>query len=223
MKQRDLFSLNEIAKYGNFKGIYLSQKGDYAVAESTNGFCYLRIAEKNNNTFNDGFFSFTGNFIDDDVPLPQGYEILSSQGKKIGVFVNKENLNIPLGNQGEFFCTFRRNELLDWLRKYLLGWKSNTASKYMLIFHRDTDIWRLRGYAGKKVFLKELEPFISDTVTDKSFRFAVNPHTLRTIFKWFESDEVKLYFKNGNYECRSAIYMSDNNKLAVLMPIARKQ
>lgn len=223
MYERDLSTLQDLAKQGKLKYINITQQGNYAVAEATNGFCYMRISEPNSKPFNGGLFSFSGRFVYEQVQLPQGYEILSSQGKKIGDWIGNEDFNIPIGEKGEFFCTFNRLEILDWLKHYLSGWKTIDKDKYQLVFHRDTEVWRLRGYEGKKVHLKELSADFHDNISDRTFRFTVNPHTFRHILKWFDGNKVKLWFHNGNYECRSAIWFEEENKLAVLMPIARKQ
>ena len=57
MKQRDLYYLQGLAKEGRIKFVNLAQYGEYAVAESTNGFCYMRIAEKTINDLKRVFLS----------------------------------------------------------------------------------------------------------------------------------------------------------------------
>ncbi len=219
MKQRDLYYLQELAKYGKLKFVNLSQIGEYAVAEATNGFCYLMIKDKNNKRFTQGFFSFTGKGARDEIQLPQGYEIRTLEGKNIGNYHHTEPFDIVTGEQGEFTAVFDREELLYFLKYALAGWRTEDANKYVLTFHRDIDCWRLRGYEHKKVHIKELPA--EGNISDRTFRFTVNPHTFRLILKWFECDKVTMYFRNGNYECKSPIFMHDDNKLAVLMPIAR--
>lgn len=221
MKQRDLYYLQGLAKEGRIKFVNLAQYGEYAVAESTNGFCYMRIAEKNNKRFQEGFFEFTGRGSQDEVTLPIGYEIRTLEGKKIASYQYTEPFNIKIGEQGEFKATFKREDLLFFLKYCLCNWKRTEAKKYTLIFHRDSYVWRVRACEGDKVKFKEFEPAYDDTITDTTFRFMVNPHTFRHILKWFEGDSITLYFQNGNYECKTPIYMRDDNKLAVLMPIAR--
>lgn len=221
MKCRDLYFLQELAGEGKIKFINITQIGRCAVAEATNGFCYMQIAEENNKRFNQGFFSYLGRCTQIEVQLPRGYEILSSDGKIIGNYQYAEPFDINTGEQGEFTATFNREELLDFLKRYLMDWKRTNADKYMLVFHRDIDCWRARGYIGDKVKIKEFPPV--GNISDKSFRFAVNPHTFKRIVRWFEGANITLYFKHGNYECRNSIFMRDYNKLAVLMPIARRK
>lgn len=221
MKERDFFVLQEIAKQGNMKYINLVQKGDFAVAESSNGYCYLRTAEKNIKPFKEGFFDFTGRFVPDEVQLPQGYEILSLLGKKIGAYVFTEPYEIPIGKKGEFFVTFKRFELLDFFKRYLSGWRTMDADKYQLIFHKRFDLWSIRGYANNRVFEKKITTF-KDNISETSFNFCVNPHTFRLILKWFEGDNITLNFRTGNHELRTPIFFEEDYKLAVLMPIARK-
>lgn len=223
MYERDLFALNEIAKQGKIKFINIEQKGDFAVAEATNGFCYMSIAEENRKRFNEGLFSFAGRNVFEWVGLPIGNEIQSSRGENIGNFQYAEDFNITIGQRGEFFCEFRRLDLLDYLRNYLSGWKSGDFNRYRLYFHFDGGLWKLRGYSPTKLFLKDFTAIGESNISDNTFRFCVNPHTLRTILKWFEKEYVALYFQNGNYEVNKAIFMPENNKLAVLMPIARKK
>lgn len=223
MKQRDLKALQKLASEGRIKFVSITQIGRYAVAEATNGFCYMRIAEKNGKRFNQGFFSFTGEGNHNEVELPIGYEIHALDGKIIGKYQYTEPFDIRTGNEGEFTASFNRIELLDFLKYYLADWKREKQDKYMLVFHRDSDCWRLRGYIGDKLKIKELPVNFSDSIQDTSFRFTVNPYVFRNILKWFECDTVVLKFNNGNYECNTSIFMRDDNKLAVLMPIARKK
>lgn len=222
MKQRDLYFLQELAKQGKIKFVNLAQYGEYAVAEATNGFCYMRIAEKNNKRFQEGFFTFTGRGNHNKVELPKSYEIYSLEGKNIGSYQYTEPFNIKIGEQGEFKATFKREDLVSFLKELLDGWSRLEAHRYRIIFKRDSYIWKIRGFYGDKEKTKEIEPNFDDTITDNTFQFTVNPHTLRHILKWFEGDSVSMYFQNGNYECRTAIFLRDTNKLAVLMPIARK-
>ena len=216
MIQRDLYYLNELG--GKFN---LTQIKDRATAQTTNGYCYLEISDDNNKQFNEGFFKFTGKGTLDEVILPKGYEIRTTDGEIIATYLNNEPFKTLIGEQGEFYATFDREELLFYLKYYLSTWRIADSDKYKLVFHRDDDCWRLRGYNRNKIKVKELP--ILDTNVDTTFKFAVNPHTFRHILKWFECDFVKLYFHNGNYTCRTAIFMHANNKLAVLMPIARKK
>ena len=216
MKQRDLFYLQELA---GDKFVNISQIGDFAVAEATNGFCYMRIADENHTRFTQGLYKFTGKGNQEDVILPKGYEIRDSSGEVIGVYQYSEPYDIRTGEQGEFFATFDREDLLYYLKYYLSTWRKSDAKKYTLVFHRSEKVWKIRGYIAKQVRLKELPP--EDNITDTTFRFMVNPHTLRLILKWFEDDKITLWFDNGNYETRKPIFMKERNKLAVLMPIAR--
>ena len=224
MKQRDLYYLQELSKREKLCYVNLTQIGECAVAESTNGFCYLQIADKNSKRFMQGFFEFTGKGTTDEISLPKGYEMRSPDGKIIAKYQYSEPFNIQIGEQGEFTATFNREEMLFYLKYYLSTWRTEDAKKYMLVFHRDSDCWHLRGYnSTKKVKLKNMPINSKDTIQDTTFTFAVNPHTLRLIFKWFEGENITLYFHNGNYECKTQIFMRENNKLAVLMPIARKK